>query len=221
MKRILIVDDQPTNLALLRGKLTVEGFEVICANNGNEGIQKTLSENPDLILLDVIMPDISGIEVCKILTSDPRTLNIPIILVTAKIASKDVQVGFQAGAFDYIKKPIDFVELIVRIKSAIKYRDVQKKLLDTTRLKTFAATVVTANHKIKQPLTIISLSLSALKREITKDDISKESVNKRIEYIEKAVNEISTILNQLNSTEKPKIAEYLRDIKMVDLDEKS
>jgi two-component system cell cycle response regulator len=220
MNKILIVDDATSNVILLKERLLKEGFEVISAPNGKTGIQQAIDYKPDLILLDIIMPDISGIEVCKNLSADPRTFSIPIILISAKISPEDIENGFQAGAFDYIKKPIDLMEMVTRVKSAIRFRYAQAALIENARFKTFAATVVTANHKIKQPLTIISLSVSALKREVGKEEISREAIIKRIDYIEKATSEITSILNQLNTMERPKIAEYLRDIKMVDMDTK-
>lgn len=218
MKKILIVDDHPTNIVILRERLVKEDFEIITASNGEEGVAAAIENKPDLVLLDVIMPDVSGIEVCKTLSSDPRTSSVPVILVTARISHQDIEEGFRAGAFDYIKKPIDLDELVIRVKSALRFRETHQLQIENARFKTFAATVVTANHKIKQPLTIISLSLSALKREINKEEISREAVTKRLEYIDKAISDINQVLNQLNTTERPKIAEYLMDIKMVDIE---
>lgn len=218
MKKILIVDDHPTNILILRERLVKEDFEIITASNGEEGVAAAIENKPDLVLLDVIMPDVSGIEVCKTLSSDPRTSSVPVILVTARISHQDIEEGFRAGAFDYIKKPIDLDELVIRVKSALRFRETHQLQIENARFKTFAATVVTANHKIKQPLTIISLSLSALKREINKEEISREAVTKRLEYIDKAISDINQVLNQLNTTERPKIAEYLMDIKMVDIE---
>ncbi len=218
MKKILIVDDHPTNILILRERLVKEDFEIITANNGEEGVAAAIENKPDLVLLDVIMPDVSGIEVCKTLSSDPRTSSVPVILVTARISHQDIEEGFRAGAFDYIKKPIDLDELVIRVKSALRFRETHQLQIENARFKTFAATVVTANHKIKQPLTIISLSLSALKREINKEEISREAITKRLEYIDKAISDINQVLNQLNTTERPKIAEYLMDIKMVDIE---
>ncbi|MHB8931400.1 MAG: response regulator, partial [Melioribacteraceae bacterium] len=83
MKKILIIDDYPDNVFLLQDRLEKEGFEVIKAYHGETGIQKAIEEKPDLILLDIMMPDISGFEVCKILTANQETKLIPIILLTA------------------------------------------------------------------------------------------------------------------------------------------
>jgi len=216
VKRILVIDDLPENVFLLQDRLESEGYEILTAYDGKTGINKAISELPDLVLLDVMMPEMNGIEVCKILVSNPSTVNIPIILVTAKAGAEDTKEGLEAGAFDYVKKPFNKVELLARVNSALKLSEAQKKYLEAEQKNTFSATVVTANHKIKQPLTLMSLSSAALKREINKEVISKEAILKRINYIDTAIKEISDVLNQLNSIKKPVFSDYVKDIKMID-----
>jgi len=218
MKKILVVDDLPENVFMLQDRLEKEGHEVITAYDGKTAIDKALSELPDLILLDVMMPEISGIDVCQTLTTDPVSANIPIILVTAKSSAEDTKAGLEAGAFDYIKKPFNRVELIARVNSALKLSEAHKLLLESEQRNTFAATVVTTNHKIKQPLTLISLSSAAIKRELKKEDISRDAVLKRLAYIETAIKEISDVLNHMNSIKKPIFSDYVKNIKMVEFD---
>ena len=93
MKRILVIDDLPENVFLLQDRLEHAGFLVITAYDGKSGIEKAIKELPDLILLDVMMPDITGIEVCKTLVSNEATQGIPIILVTAKSDAEDTKEG--------------------------------------------------------------------------------------------------------------------------------
>ena len=219
MKRILVIDDLPENVFLLQDRLESEGYEILTAYDGKTGINKAISELPDLILLDVMMPEMNGIEVCKTLVSNPSTVNIPIILVTAKAGAEDTKEGLEAGAFDYIKKPFNKIELLARVNSALKLSEAQKKYLEAEQKNTFSATVVTANHKIKQPLTLMSLSSAALKREINKDVISKEAILKRINYLDTAIKEISDVLNQLNAIKRPIFSDYVKDIKMIDFED--
>lgn len=219
MKKILVIDDLPENVFMLQDRLEHEGYEVITAYNGSTGIEKALSELPDLILLDVMMPDITGIEVCRRLVNDPTTKDIPIILVTAKSGADDTKEGLEAGAFDYIKKPFNRIELLARVKSALKLSEAHKLLLEAEKRDTFMATVVTANHKIKQPLTLLSLSSAAIKRELEKDEISRDLILKRMNYIDIAIKEITDILNQLNEIRMPVLSRYTSNIKMVKLDE--
>jgi len=215
MKRILVIDDLPENVFMLKDRLEHEGYGVLTAYNGKSGIEKAQNEVPDLILLDVMMPDINGFEVCKTLVSDSRTSDIPIILVTAKTDAEDIKEGLDAGANDYIKKPINKIELLARVKSELKLSDANKLLLELEKRNTFFATVVTANHKIKQPLTLINLSSAAIKRELKKDEISKDTVLGKIKYIDLAITEITDVLDQLNKIKEPVLSDYTKTVKMI------
>jgi len=221
MKKILVIDDLPENVFMLQDRLENEGYSIITAYDGKSGIEKVRSEMPDLILLDIMMPGITGIEVCKILVNDDSTKHIPIILVTAKAGAEDTKEGLEAGAFDYIKKPFNRVELLARVQSALKLSEANSLLLEAEKKNTFVATVVTANHKIKQPLTLLSLSSAAIKRELNKEEISKESILNRLKYVDTAVKEITDVLNQLNSIKEPVMAQYTKNIKMIKVEEEN
>lgn len=218
MAKILIVDDLPENVFMLQDRLENEGYEVITAYDGNSGIEKALIEFPDLILLDIMMPDINGFEVCRQLVSNPNTSSIPVILVTAKSDIEDVKEGLEAGAYDYVKKPFNRTELMARVNSALKLSTTHKKLIEAEKNSTYSATVVTANHKIKQPLTLMSLSCTAIKRELEKEEVSKELIYKRLNYIVTGIKEINDILNQLSAIKQPVISDYVKNIKMIDID---
>jgi DNA-binding response OmpR family regulator len=221
MKTILVIDDLPENVFMLQDRLENEGYNILTAYEGKSGIEKARSDMPDLILLDIMMPGITGIEVCKILVNDDKTKHIPIILVTAKAGAEDTREGLEAGAFDYIKKPFNRVELLARVQSALKLSEANSLLLEAEKKSTFVATVVTANHKIKQPLTLLSLSSAAIKRELNKEVISKESILNRLKYVDTAVKEITDVLNQLNSIKEPVMAQYTKNIKMIKVDEEN
>jgi len=217
MKKILIIDDSPDTVFLLQDRLEREGFETAKAYNGEMGIQKAVAEKPDLILLDVMMPDISGYDVCKTLALKEETKLIPIILLTALSEADNLQQGLQAGAFDYIKKPFNRTELIARINSALRFSETNKFLIEIEKIKTFAATVVTANHEIKQPLTLINLSTAAIRREFSKPNYSSENILKRIEFIENAAKDIISVLDKLGSIKNPVITPYVNDLNIIDL----
>jgi len=221
MKRILVIDDLPENVFMLQDRLEHEGYEILTAYDGKSGIEKAQTELPDLILLDVMMPGINGIEVCKTLVNNNKTSDIPIILVTAKTGAEDTKEGLDAGAYDYIKKPFNKIELLARVKSALKLSEANKLLLLTEKRSTFFATVVTTNHKIKQPLTLLSLSSAAIKRELTKDEISKDVLTDKLKYIDAAVKEITDVLDQLNSIREPVLSDYTSDIKMIKMDDEA
>lgn len=127
-KKIMIVDDSRLNLRLLQDILEDEGFEVHPVNQSSDALQEVQNFRPDIILLDIVMPNIDGFEICKLLKEDARFADIPIIMITAKVEASDVKKALELGAFDYIRKPVDEVEVIARIHSAIKYKEIQDKL---------------------------------------------------------------------------------------------
>ena len=115
--RILVVDDQPLNVKLLEAKLTSEYYDVLTARGGAEAIRMAVEERPDLILLDVMMPDMDGYEVCRHLREQPETMHIPIVMVTALSDTADRVVGLEAGADDFLTKPVDDLALFARVRS--------------------------------------------------------------------------------------------------------
>ena len=217
MKKILVVDDQKDNVFVLEDRLQREGYEVLKAYDGKTCINIAENEDPDIILLDVMMPGMSGFEVCKVLTETNTTKNIPVILVTALTDAEDLKEGFSAGAFDYVKKPFNRVELIARVQAAVRFRESQQVMLEFEKVSTFSATVSTANHEIKQPLTLINLSTAAINRELGKDEINKEVVRKRVVFIEDATRDIISVLDKLSAIKTPVLTNWVNDVKLVDL----
>jgi len=118
--RILIVDDEMDTLLPLKRSLEVEDYIIVEAYSGNEAIEKAKTEIPDLILLDLTLPEMDGYDVCSILKKDKVTNNIPIVMLTAKDAVKDKVKGLEIGADDYVTKPFNLNELKARIKSVLR-----------------------------------------------------------------------------------------------------
>jgi two-component system alkaline phosphatase synthesis response regulator PhoP len=119
-KKILIVDDEDDILDLLSYNLKKEGYTVLTARNGKEGVQLATDELPDAIILDVMMPEMDGFEVCRIIRRNPTTANIAVIFLTAKSGEIDEIVGLELGADDYIQKPISPRVLLTRLKTHIR-----------------------------------------------------------------------------------------------------
>lgn len=120
--KILVVDDEVYILHILDFSLGAEGFEVITANNGELAIEKAKQEQPDLIVLDIMMPVLDGYETCRRLKRLPETKDIPVVLLTAKGRDVDKRVGFEVGALDYIIKPFSPNSLIGRIQEILGCR---------------------------------------------------------------------------------------------------
>lgn len=115
-KKILIVDDDPDVLKLVRLSLEIEGFRVIEASEARDAYPKINREKPDLIVLDLMMPNLSGWELCKILKENPMTANIPIVILSAKAQTSDINYGKELGVAAYVTKPFSPVELAEKIK---------------------------------------------------------------------------------------------------------
>jgi len=122
MAKILVVDDEPDALDLMAFNLRQAGLEVVTADDGAAALKRAREVVPDLILLDLMLPEVDGLEVCKQLRRDPATSPIPIIMVTAKAAEIDRVLGLELGADDYVTKPFSPRELVLRVKNLIRRR---------------------------------------------------------------------------------------------------
>jgi len=128
MPRILIIEDEADIVEALEYNLKKDGFKVYKATDGRAGLKTAREKLPDLILLDLMLPEMDGTQVCKILKSESKTSNIPIIMLTAKSSEIDKVVGLEIGADDYITKPFSMRELIARIKAILKrYSPIETK----------------------------------------------------------------------------------------------
>ena len=118
--RILVVDDSPVNVKLLEAKLTAEYYDVLPALSGREALALAEAESPDLILLDVMMPEMDGYETCRRLRANPRTRHVPVVMVTALTDVSDRVRGLEAGADDFLSKPLNDIALFARVRSLVR-----------------------------------------------------------------------------------------------------
>ena len=127
---ILIVDDNPANVEILQMRLAANNYEIITAADGEEGLAMAREAQPDLILLDIMMPKMDGIEVCRHIRADASLPFIPIIMVTAKADSKDVVAGLEAGGDEYLTKPVDHAALVARVKSMLRIKELHDTVVE-------------------------------------------------------------------------------------------
>jgi two-component system sensor histidine kinase/response regulator len=177
--KILIVDDVMSNVLLLKVLLTNEKFAIATASNGRQALEQVEKENPDLILLDVMMPDMSGFEVAQHLKSNPQTAEIPIIFLTALNSTADIVKGFQVGANDFISKPFNKEELIIRVTHQISLVAAKRLILSKTEelQRTIAGrdklySVIA--HDLRSPMGSIKMVLNMLILNLPAEKIGNE-----------------------------------------------
>lgn len=116
-KKVLLVDDSNTVLLMNRMMLKDSNYDVVVARNGREAIEKALAERPDIIFMDVVMPEMNGFEACRALRAKPETQKIPILMVTTRGEQANMQAGYEAGCTEYVTKPFDSVELMAKLRN--------------------------------------------------------------------------------------------------------
>src|SRR5260370_28545187 len=131
--RILVVDDTAANVKLLADVLGARGYVVSTASSGKEALDKVATDAPDLVLLDVVMPEMSGYEVCKALRADPATALLPVVMVTALDPSQERVKGIDAGADDFLTKPINQPELLARVRSLLRIKALHDQITTLNR----------------------------------------------------------------------------------------
>ena len=148
---ILIVEDNSASLDILQTRLKTHNYDVITATDGEEGLVKARKKQPDLILLDIMLPKMDGMEVCRRLKGDPSLPFIPIIMVTAKADSKDVVAGLEAGGDEYLSKPVDHAALVARVKSMLRIKELHDTVCEqSSRLKEQSAQLAEWNQVLEQ-----------------------------------------------------------------------
>lgn len=177
--KILIVDDVISNVLLLKILLTNEKFQVCTANNGRACIEMTKKEHPDLILLDVMMPDINGFDTAVILKKDPETKDIPIIFLTALNSPQDLVHGFQVGANDFLTKPFNKEELVMRVtqqislvaaKRIIEKQNAELKATLSNRDKMYSVIA----HDLRSPMASIRMVLNLIVQSTSAEKVGPE-----------------------------------------------
>ncbi|NTW25043.1 MAG: hybrid sensor histidine kinase/response regulator [Lentimicrobium sp.] len=197
---ILIVDDLPENLAVLGNILRNEGYQIAIANNGLQAVSITVTRKPDLVLLDVAMPEMDGLTACSIMKENPLTENIPIIFLTARTDTADVLKGFKAGAVDYISKPFKAAELLARVSTHIELKQsrdliVKQKSELSTLLQTKDKLFSIVSHDLRSPfaglLTLVNIMVE------TYDSYEKEELRESLMLIRDTSDQLHSLIQNL------------------------
>ena len=199
--KILVVDDVQSNVLLLKALLGCEGFGIVYAMNGTEALEKVKSEHPDLILLDVMMPDMDGFEVAGHLKVEPEQAEIPIIFLTALNDSASVVKGFQLGANDFISKPFRREELLIRVEHQLSLVDARRVILRQTEelRKTIAGrdklySVIA--HDLRSPMASIKMLCNTIMMSIDPQTVPGD-VFEMLEMTNKTAEEVFSLLDNL------------------------
>lgn len=219
--KILVVDDVQSNVLLLKALLGREGFNIIYAMNGTEALEKVKDESPDLILLDVMMPDMDGFEVAGRLKVEPPQAEIPIIFLTALNDSASVVKGFQLGANDFISKPFRREELLIRVEHQLSLVDARRIILRQTEelRKTIARrdklySVIA--HDLRSPMASIKMLCNTIMMSIEPGSVPAD-VFEMLEMANKTSEEVFSLLDNLLKWTKSQLGKLSNVPQPVDL----
>ncbi len=215
---VLIVEDDDELREILQAEFELEGLTVLTATNGSEAVTTVRRLKPDLVLMDIMMPVMNGIEATKIIKNEKEIQHIPIIMLTASGNKEDIVEGLEAGAIDYITKPFFMPELKARLKAVLQHKimydelkRIQENLIRDERLRTIKALTEAVQGSINEPLTLIYGRIHLLRKkrgETSEDDLKT---------FENAANKIKDIVNHLGIMECLCPVAFLDESDLVDL----
>lgn len=216
MNRILVVDDDPANLFLMNQLLASKGFLVFTVGDPYQVIEQVRSVPPDMILLDIMMPGKDGITLLRELKSLPETDAIPVIMVTARDDSEMLAVALNAGASDYVRKPVDMVELMARIDGVLKLKQYADELRRLDQLRVVREMVGTVCHNFNQPITALRTYLNILNRHVAGD--READLNDLLSKMDLTMNELVALIEKLRGITRYKSVDVLPGIRIVDME---
>ncbi len=217
---ILIVDDLPENIKIAGNILRSNNYKVIFALNAAEAEERLNNVEIDLILLDVMMPDMDGFEFCRRIKKDDKFKEIPVIFLSALSDTVNIVKSFEVGGVDFVMKPFNVQELLARVKTHLEIVSHRKTIIELEQKNTIAAMIVTANHEINQPLTVLKGNLEMLKINLKNYELPEKAA-KNIEKIQKCSELIEAILHKYQTYTEYNFKPYLNDVKMINFTESS
>jgi len=216
-RRILVVDDNPVNIRLIKTILEKEGYDTVSATDGPAAIETARAESPDLVLMDIFMGEMSGLDACRLIKEEKETGDIPVIFVTANTDDAVLQKAFESGGSDYVRKPINRVELISRIRSVLTQRMLVEKIVEHEKLQGVLEMAGAVCHEMNQPLQAVTWATELLLGEIPEEDHLFTAVRDITRNIEK----IGTITRKLQGITRYKTMKYVGDMKIIDIERAS
>ncbi len=215
MALILLVDNQPEDLFVLEKMLTPLGYKVFKAKDGTEALRILEKEEIDLVLSDVCMPEMDGLQLCEEIKKNKSVRNIPVVLLSAmKKEIDDMVTGLDSGADDYLIKPVERFTLTAKVRSMLRRKELNESLVEAEKKRTIALMAITANHEINNPLTGIIGNAKFL--QVT-EGLSREDLDKTCNVIIQQAYKISEVLKRFSTIIEPVKAKYIGIKDMIDL----
>ncbi len=214
---ILVVDDEPIILQVMQNIIKKFGYKTVTATNGEEGVAMAMKMKPDLIMLDINMPVMDGIEACQKLKEDETLADIPVIFVTGGADNITLKRAFDAGCVDYVSKSAKVAEIRARIKAAFSQLRLQQKLIENERLSGVLEMAGAICHELGQPLQSLYLYFDALDEKT----LARNGLGKNIEAIKRNVQRMSSIIKKVSFIRKYESRDYLKGTKIIDIDKAS
>ena len=212
-KTILIVDDNPMNLLLTSHVLENEGYATLTADDGRAALKELEKQTPSLILLDVMMPEMDGYEVCRLINANEEWTDIPIIFLTANAQTENLVEGFKAGGVDYITKPFKGEELLVRVKNHLELADSKKMIVEMNKSRDKLYSIIA--HDIRSPLSGILQTVDAIDQGYF--DPNSDDFRELIHHLKIRTKETSTLLTSLLQWTRLQSEEIQLDLKQNDI----
>lgn len=214
---VLVVDDVPENLQVLVNILREKNYKISVADGSRKALAMMERFLPDIILLDIMMPDMDGFQVCRTLKTSERTRDIPIIFLTAKSETEDVVKGFELGAVDYVIKPFNKTELLARVATHLELKRAAKEILHLEQKNAVLAMALTANHELNQPLTVLQGNYDMFRQSLDENRLT-ERQQKQLAKIQQSIERIHGTLQKFTQTTAVHFEEYLDGKKMAVLE---
>ena len=199
-RRILIVDDEVPIVEILKFNLEKDGYDTLCAYDGADGLEKALNENPDLILLDVMLPNMDGFTVCKKIRE--KSASVPILMITAREEEVDKVLGLELGADDYITKPFSVREILARVKANLRRTPIENE---------------THSDSDDSLLTCRNLTMNFDRYEVKKDNVLIEVTKREFELLKFLATQSDKIFSRETLLEKVWDFDYYGDVRTVDV----
>lgn len=223
--RILVVEDAAANIQVLTAILKEKGYDISVASNGRQALKVLTRVRPDLILLDIMMPEMDGFETCIQIKQSPDWQDIPLIFLTAKTETSDIVRGFELGAVDYVAKPFHAHELLARVDTHLKMdrlrRENERLVRDEAELarhRSVAEMVAGVAHELNTPLGVINTATSILKRWIESADLSQlQDVSEATELITRNVSRAHKLVQDFKRVSVHQVTDVLEPARLVEV----